>query len=228
MSHADRLDIDDDADTSAARQAPSSDRDESDTEARQTSSGGMTRRELAALLCKSVSLLLFAQSAFFSIAGLAMIAVLFVGGLFTRTLYWEEFSLPLIASVPMLAAAAVAAVFWWNADAIAARMVSDEPAPVGTLPFNVRDLTIVAFSVAGVFVLVDGIRDAVPLAVALRMFGPGDTKLWEHPTFWTSVFQLALAGWLMLGSRGIVVAIQRLRTAGQRHLDEEPRHDPSS
>lgn len=175
---------------------------------------GMTRRELAALVCKTLALVMFAQAAFLSITGILLFALTLTAAPFRGWLDWDQLQAYLILSVPMLAALAVGLVYWKRSDAIASRMVSASIAPVTELPISVEDVMVVAFSTAGVFILVDGIRDAVAVIIVASRYDFTRSELWYNVETAAAWVQVGFALWLVLGSRGIVRAIRWLRTAG--------------
>jgi hypothetical protein len=114
----------------------------------------------------------------------------------------------------MFATLIVGNVYWKKSMLIASRMVSADPAPVTNLSITVQDVMMVAFSTAGAFILVDGVRDFVAIVFRAHQFDFTMSEFWYHSHTWAALVQLGLALWLILGSRGIVRATHWLRTAG--------------
>jgi hypothetical protein len=197
---------------------------ESDPDATPTVAAGgpMNRRDIAALICKSLALLMFAQAAFLSITAILLIIFMFVAAPFRRWFDWSQFYAYLILSVPVFATLIVGLIYWKRSNSIASRMVSADPAPVTKLSITVQDVMIVAFSIAGVFILVDGMRDLVAMVYLAHRYNFTASEFWYDSQTWTALVQLSLAIWLVLGSRGIVSAIYWLRTAGIRDPDGGP------
>ncbi len=61
---------------------------ESDPASAPASGSGMTRREIAALICKALALLMFAQAAFLSVTGVLAIVFMFIAAPFRSWLDW--------------------------------------------------------------------------------------------------------------------------------------------
>jgi hypothetical protein len=125
---------------------------------------------------------------------------------------WHELQTRLILSIPLLASLVVALVYWKKAPAIAARMVQRDPTPVTNLSIDVRDIMMVAFSTAGVFLLVEGVRELTAIAYVAHQSDLRPEEFWNNTAVCSPLIEIAL--WLILGSRGIVNLLHRLRTAG--------------
>lgn len=103
----------------------------------------------------------------------------------------------------------VGSLLWFSSKFLSSRLFADTESPFSAISAN--DLQVVAFSVVGMVVLVSSISDIV--WTVIRFLEKGATM--PSPTIAGAVTSMALtigAGlWLLLGSRGIVSAINRLR-----------------
>lgn len=183
----------------------------------------MTRREIAALVCQAIALLVFAYAAFFGVGAILAFVFAFLSMPFRGWTDWNELYAAMILSVPFVATLIVAIVYWKTSDSIASKMVSDDPTPVTTFSIDVQDIMMVAFSTAGVFILVDGVRDFVAIVYLAHDADFTAREFWYNHNTWSALIELGLALWLVLGSRGIVRLIHWLRTAGKQNAEEEGR-----
>ncbi len=185
------------------------------------SSGGMNRREIATIVIRSLSLFIFAQVAYYALAAIIMLNTHVVTASHrARSVDW--YHVPAVLFFSMLSGGAVVALLYWvKAPAIAARMVPGNPAPVPRLSFDVRDAMIVAYSMAGLFILLDGLRQFLGILHFSWYYDAMDYQLWTMPKTWKTLAQLALAWWLVVGSPGIVGLIDRLRFAHGRDNKSE-------
>lgn len=187
-------------------------------------SGGMSRRELATIISKSLALLMFAQAAFLSVSGIILIVFEICTAPFRGLNDWYVVYTALILSIPTAAILIVGLIYWKNAFAIAGRMVSPDPTPVTSHPISVAEVMMVAFSTAGVFIFVKAVRDVVGMMYLVHrydLFELNENGFWADPRTWSALAELALGLWLILGSRGIVRAIRWLRTPGVYELQDE-------
>lgn len=187
----------------------------------------MTRREIAQLAVKILALWLFGEA----IVGLSTV-VSFIMALIRSPLD-QGFGLQEVlstgsAAIPTVFYFLAGLFFWSRAETLAARMVSDDRAPVTGIGIDESGAMSVALTAIGVFILVPTLQ-----GVARHLYfiwtGPYTVMEWlQSPewqsSFWSSLFALVLALWLMLGSRGIVRAILWLRSAGRanRRKPAEP------
>lgn len=199
--------------------SPHSDEDVDITQS-STSGTSMNRREIAALICKTLALLMFAQAAFLSITGVVLIIFMFLTAPFHGWIDWNKFHELLILSIPLVAVLVVGIIYWRESKSIATRMVSADPAPVTNLSITVQDVMMVAFSTAGLFILVDGVRDFIAIVFLAHSFNSTTSEFWYNGQTWAALVQLGLGLWLVLGSHGIVGAICWLRTAGMTDPDD--------
>jgi len=175
---------------------------------------GMNRREIAEMACKTIALILFAQSIFLAIASLLYPLVVFVHGAFYGWVDQAELLTAMIIAVPGLATMVTAALYWWNARKIAGRMVSSDPTAVSTVAISAQDVMMVAFSTVGVWSLINGVRHMVLLVFIAHESGASPGDFWLSSNTAAAIVHVGLSLWLILGSPGIVRLIFWLRTAG--------------
>lgn len=182
---------------------------------------GMNRREVAAMVSRSVALVILAQAAYVGAALLGAVVYVLAAPPYRASFTWDNLFLVLLLCALIAAGGIVAIVYWKKAPAIAARMVPDNPEPVtGSSSFTLRDVMVVAFSTAGLFVFLDGIRELVDVLYLAQFYNYSFYEFYSTAALWSSGAQLALALWLILGSRGICGAIYWMRTAGAPDFDD--------
>jgi hypothetical protein len=174
----------------------------------------MDRREIAALICRTLALLMFSQAAFLGVVSVLLMCLTLLTMPFRRWCDCDELYANLILCIPFFATLVVGLIYWKKSNVIASRMVSDDPEPVISYRITVQDVMVVAFSTAGVLILVDCIRDFVPMAYLAFRYENTAAEFWYNTRTWSVLIQSGLALWLMLGSTGIVRAVRWLRTAG--------------
>lgn len=185
------------------------------------SGDGMNRREIAAMVSRSVALVILAQVAYIGATLLGVVVFMLAAPPYQFAFTWTGLSIVLLLCALIAAGGIVAIVYWKKAPAIAARMVPENPEPVTTSSFSVHDVMVVAFSTAGLFVLLDGIRELVDVLYHAQLYNYSFYEFYSTAALWSSGTQLALALWLILGSRGICGAIYWMRTAGAPDFDDE-------
>lgn len=194
---------------------------ESDSASLASSSDHMNRRELAALICKTLALILFAVAAVFSVTAVPLLFFMLITapyGLPDSQGLFVFFA----AAVPVLAIVCVGILYWKKSEWIASHMVAADSRRVAIQPFTLHDAMIVAFSTAGLVFFFDGVRNVIAIIYIAREFSTAASEFWYDSQTWSAITQLALALWLILGSRGIVAVIHRMRTAGIPQDDDEP------
>ncbi len=180
----------------------------------------MTRTEIATLICKSIAVWMFAtvvaEAAFFMVA----IAVS-IGSIFTSTGFdASELKSGWILGVPSVAQLIVGLFLWFRAPRLAARMVSDDPAPVTRPDMNVQDVLAVAFMTVGVYLLIPLVRSLTRNIYEMAL-GEYSFKRWLLSGSTLSLFVgFALSIWLILGSRGIVRVVLWAREAAAKRGGE--------
>ncbi|MCL4207470.1 MAG: hypothetical protein KJ000_33725 [Pirellulaceae bacterium] len=109
-------------------------------------SGGMSRQEIAALICKTLALILFAVAAVLSVTAAFLLAFMLLAAPYGHPPNAQELFVFLVSAVPVLAIVGAGAIYWKKSKSIASLMVSADPGAVTLQPFTVQDATIVAFS----------------------------------------------------------------------------------
>jgi hypothetical protein len=104
---------------------------------------------------------------------------------------------------------------WIKAPRIATRMVSADPSPVTPSGFSQQDALMVAFPIAGVFLLVPAFRELLRLIIGTFIpagqFPALLLSIEWHSQFWSAVFEAAFALWLIFGARGMVRLVLSMR-----------------
>jgi len=184
----------------------------------------VNRRELAALICRTIALVLFALATVLSLGAVFALNAMVFTGLLGYAPFESDLSLFLFAGIPVLAIAAVGLFYWKKAEWIASRMVSDDTRPIGFQPFTLRDAMIVAFSTAGLFFFFGGVRDLVGFILLIQDYSITPEEAVQSAPFWSAIVQLAMSLSLILGSNGIVGAIRWCRTAGHPDTRDDEKH----
>lgn len=196
----------------------------------------MTKREVANLCCRVLAIyaLLQALPSLGLIIGL--VHPLFDSPPWTGNEILQQF---IVASQPVLLLAA-ATVLWKKSWHIAALMVgytiqdrADEPDVKAARP-AAADIHIIAFSTVGLFVLIETIPEVIAYAFHYAAASAtGDPMLQTKVQFWGAerviymALRFAIGLWLILGARGLVSALRRLRYAGLESA-ERPHASSSS
>lgn len=182
----------------------------------------MTRREIAELMCKALSLLIIAYSIYQLAAFMIYLICTFLFSLFHDWADWSELTMSLLFLAPFLTLAIVAAIYWKWSRKIAEFMVSDDPEPVTTVSISVRDVMVVVYSLCGVLLLLNGVKGMVGVLILVEQFSSGPEEMWNMPKTWSAITEIIFGTWLLLGSHGIVRAIYWLRTTGRPEYQDEP------
>ncbi len=183
--------------------------------------GGMTRREFAALICRTLAVILFALAAAFSVGAVLMLFLVVVIGAFDGSSNSGELMLALFAAVPAMALLVTGTALWKRSDWIAARMVPADPTGIVIPPFTVQDATVVAFSTVGLVFFLGGVREAIGLFFIIGNYSVTAADVLTSSHTWSAIVQLWLSIWLMLGSRGIVATIHRWRNPDKLPEDDD-------
>ncbi len=186
------------------------------------SGDSMNRREVATVVSRSIALVILAQVAYFGTVLLAVVLISVLMTPFRESWFaWWHRSSMLLFTAPIFAGSVLAIIYWKKAPAIAVRMVPGTLEPVAP-SFDIRDVMVVAYSTAGLFVFLGGLREFVSVLFHARLYNYSTYELSRTDGLWISTAQLALALWLILGSRGIVGAVYWMRTAGHPPFNDEP------
>ena len=121
----------------------------------------------------------------------------------------------------------VGVLLWRASGAIGRRMFCNDPTPLRNIRLDITQLMMLACMATGIFVFSDEVRNLFSLASWLFNLpvDPTPGQLWSNAhwtqNFWPAIFGLALAAWLILGSRGIARWIERLRSGPGPLPDED-------
>lgn len=169
----------------------------------------MTKRDIAALLCKAVSLYVFAD-----VLTMAPVAVQAL-----RALTQGAGVIGLEPAVLVAFQALIAAVLWTRAVSFAVRMVPEEHA--GTeIPVLGNELQAVAFSAVGLFVTVQAVFRFVGIGINLYVvkqqaaFVPQAADYSAAPEFTHAAVKLGVGLWLLFGAASVVNLIGSIRRGG--------------
>lgn len=167
------------------------------------------RIEIAHLVCRTIALLLLALAGYLTVVGFV-----FVGTAMSNAIDKEEaFLESAVMMLPSLTIWVIGILYWKKSASLASRMVDNRSTQVANGPIDIKDVMMVAYSTAGIFVLVEAMRDLFSVInYAYRDVFASQGEIWINRATWCGIAELALALWLILGSRGIVQAIYWLRT----------------
>ncbi|HEY1686625.1 MAG TPA: hypothetical protein VGG19_17820 [Tepidisphaeraceae bacterium] len=180
----------------------------------------MTRHEIAVLACKILALWVVVQIVM-DLASLLSLAWYLIDNVVVPS---RRVGLTIYTYAPILiltvAQSVIAWVLWFRAPRLASRMVSTDPQPVTNATVTKDDVMAVAISVIGIYLLVQGIDSVVQILLEYKLGSEHGGLAWYlsgwQSQFWASVIHVVIAIWLILGSRGIVHFMKRVRTAGVR------------
>jgi hypothetical protein len=177
----------------------------------------MTRREIAALCCRIVALIVLAWALTYLVEVIpALNLALANSGRYGAgpSYFAAVTSLGMLGSILLLFAMGL----WWNAEAISQWMGPEDPEPVTGPELSAEALMPVASMGVGLFAITRAAPTFFRLvtSVALTPTTLGDS--------WNNDWKVALASdallmawgvWLVLGSRGLVRIVKWARTAGK-------------
>ena len=186
----------------------------------------MTKREIASLACKilAVYALLqlpqYVQGIYFLLSGI------FTGELWgedihrTQSLFWNLSTV----FVPTVLYLVAGILLWRSSDALAGRMVSDDQPPEGQSTISGQAVSVIAFSIVGLVVLVHAIP-RITSVLSYLAFQP----TMEFESRWTANViselialgvQVILGAVLLVGGRALSQLVMRIRTAGLNNKDQ--------
>lgn len=173
----------------------------------------MTRQEIATLACKILAVWMFVQTALMAYTVVNMFVSLLIG-VFGNGRVGVDLAAAGFASIHVLVMLLIGLMLWFKGSTLAARMVSDDPTPVTRPDMTQEAVLAVALTAVGVFSLISVVR---PMATSIISMSLAE-ETWTSPrwqaVFWSSMIGLALAIWLIFGSRGIARFVLWVRTAG--------------
>lgn len=197
----------------------------------------MTRHEIARLACRLMALYFLVQAIMpLGTLVLAMVSGLIAGG----GVFRGDFVGFLAALIPPAMLGAIALWLWKKSEWMAARLLGErsssraafeiqttaavetpqiplampqERSEVTHLPLSMTDWTVIGFMVAGLSILVDGIHAFMSVAyVAIMNFRSYQSFGNLSPdSVITAALKTGIGLWLLLGSRGIVGTVNRMR-----------------
>jgi len=175
----------------------------------------LTRLEIAELACKVIALWVFTQVAFTTVPFLLFILAAIFQPNPGKTIL---VTLGISAVVP-LGGLIIGIFLWKKSRAVARRMVSEDPSPVIRTDFGKEHLLSIAFTVVGIYAVWESMnglfRIITQIFLFTREYGLMDSGLWKDIKWEASVCgtlgSLGFGIWLLLGSRGIVRLLQRIR-----------------
>ena len=186
---------------------------------------GLTRLEIAELVCKAVALWPLA-SGIISLS--ALVLMLFTLLLCDRNSGHSLVGVAFGGIVP-LGEFLAAALLWKMSGFIARRMVRDIPVPVLRTGLTSGQLMVIAFTTVGIYALFSGVKELLRIAAQVffmcRENGINYSEFlkdinWQA-NFWGTLLNCGVAIWLVLGSRGIVQMIRRVRHGSVKASDED-------
>lgn len=184
---------------------------------------GMTRQEIAALICRTLALIMFAIAARAGLVALLWLTVSLFSAPFRQWNDWQNIYESAVLALPALILAIIGTLYWKLSGTIAAAMVGQDPQPVTSFRITATDLMSVIFSAIGLYVVVSSIREVVGFIYLLVQRQMEFADFANSQSAWELTIQMVLGVWLILGSRGIVQAVLWLRNAGRHSLDTESR-----
>jgi hypothetical protein len=183
----------------------------------------MTKREIAALICKALGIYIFVNT-------LNLLPLLFIPAInsmanassgATSTENMARLA-SVISALPVVLNILASLFLWLGADNLAEHMVKDTGQETDTVaqPVIGQEAQIVAFSALGLFTLLQVIPRVGQIATNIyilwhqnAMFARGFNSL-TAPNIIGVLIQLVLGLWLLLGASGLVKLLQSFRTVG--------------
>lgn len=133
----------------------------------------------------------------------------------------------ILTALPSTLLFASGIILWLYADKLANYLVPDKDLPLEDPQIRVEDIQAAAFSVVGIFILVDAAPKLIQIVfniILLSKLQHAIPSEWVNLTTITRivelVIQLVLGFWLFFGSRGIVGLLKRLREAGVKDSND--------
>jgi hypothetical protein len=123
----------------------------------------------------------------------------------------------LVLAIPTLVTAFVAMALWILAPRISKHLIRNASPEHIRFDIKLRDIMTIAFSVAGVFILVAGFRDLVPILFLINEQMLAVEELWRSHQGLSAVLQIVIGFWLIIGAPTIVGWVDY---AQGRHSDD--------
>lgn len=186
----------------------------SETTDLQATRGPLTRLEIAELICKTVALYFFASV----VVSLSYLLLMLFTVPFDRSAVDHRVMFPWTI-VMLLTYVFVAVLLWTLSRPIGRRMAGNAATPVSGMGLSAQALMQIAFATTGLYLLLINVKELLRIALQVfiqwREYGVNSSDFlndvrWQAD-FWATVLSCVIAGWLLLGSRGAVNLISRLR-----------------
>lgn len=186
----------------------------------------MTKREIAALICKVLSLTLFVGA----LNSVTFLLVPFFTSMTSPGLSGNDIERmarlgSIVNALPFFLNLLAAGVLWFQADKLAALMVKGDDAPLSPLVVG-PEAQVLAFSSLGLFSLLQAIPRIGQIVVSLYILRQQDSLTHREfsgltgPEVASVLIQLGLGFWLLLGASGLARWVQSLRRVGVDKVPE--------
>lgn len=175
----------------------------------------MTKREIAALICKAFGIYCFI-GALHAAQPVAVLGFGFVSRASQGRVVAVESAWILL---PLILNLLAGSILWRNAEKIAGRMVAGDDTSPQTSATG-KELQVVAFSALGLYTLLQVIPQIAELAMRYATQSQEEAEVLNHMRGYTSselastVVQMALGIWLLLGAASLAQLVQSFRTVG--------------
>jgi hypothetical protein len=185
----------------------------------------MTRQEIASLACKVLAVWVFVHVAL-TAGKFALLVVDMLMSIADDSVWGYQIRTLCLTSLLLLFYLLLAWMLWRKSDRLAVSMVCSDETPVVGSDITKSEWLSIAFVTLGGFLLVTAMRDLTQLLASLWIVSERVGRLAVDEVIGTGV-QLALALWLMLGSRGLARSMWRFRTAGLKGSADAQEEQPT-
>lgn len=170
--------------------------------------------------CRILAVFLGTQAAYFSITGITLVVGCLIWSPF-EGYYTNKADIysGLVLAIPTLITAFIAVVLWVSAPRISKHLIRHASLEHIRFDIKLRDIMTIGFSVAGVFILVAGFRDLVPILFIINAQMLAVEELWRSHQGLSAVLQIVIGMWLIIGAPTIVSWVHY--TQGQRSDDTD-------
>lgn len=192
----------------------------------------MTRREIAALACRILALVLIALTVYFGAASIFA----GVGGAIQEFTYggagWRFLQFAVASFMPAMCLLAFGVFLWRFADGLACRMMPDDPTPVTGDPADATTVMSIACIAVGVFIFSLAMVSLVTRLFEVTMQQYTLTQWWQtgwwRSRLFAAIAELIWALFLILRPSGVVRLIRRMRTTAVSGPEVEHDHDDTT
>ena len=178
----------------------------------------MTKRDIAQLACKILSLYLLVQVGLQVVTYFGGLVFLIMGLLFESGAGgWTGVMAHLLYMISPVLTILIAIVLWKKAEAISARMVVDDPTPVTRADINSQTVLSILMVAIGLFLFVTTLGQLVSdlyFILTWREPYPSPSGMQQHAELVNHIIVMGCSLWLIFGSRGIIRLIHWTRSAG--------------